>query len=105
MAICKYECIGCFQELGLGPFLKHPLVVHYFSVPSSVTEVFKITAKEIVYFLIKFAEKPTKKEINVEQFLDFIAQKKSVKSRELLGIRVQNVGYALIFVHLNKIYS
>ncbi|KAJ0508398.1 hypothetical protein HanPSC8_Chr11g0462341 [Helianthus annuus] len=31
MAICEREGVTNFEELGLGPILKHPLVLHYFS--------------------------------------------------------------------------
>ncbi|KAI7727546.1 hypothetical protein M8C21_003850, partial [Ambrosia artemisiifolia] len=31
IAICESEGVTSFAELGLGPILKHPLVVHYFS--------------------------------------------------------------------------
>ncbi|XP_054822554.1 protein NO VEIN [Prosopis cineraria] len=92
VAICKHEGVDDFKDLGVGPFLRHPLVMHYFSIPSLVTEVFKITSEEIIYFLIELLDASKKGEIRVEELLDFIAKKKSVKSKELLGIRVQNLG-------------
>ncbi|CAL0306413.1 unnamed protein product [Lupinus luteus] len=90
--ICKSEGVDSFEALGLGPLLQHPLVKHYFSVHSEMTEVFKITSEEIVQLLIELEASRSKDIIRVEEILDFIASKLSVKHKELLGIRIQNVG-------------
>ncbi|KAE8650296.1 protein NO VEIN [Cucumis sativus] len=93
-AICKYEGVGEFKELRLGPFLRHPLVLHYFSVDSEVTEVFKITGEDIISFLFEFMDVDacSNKKIAVEKFLEFISRKLSVEKWEMLGIRVQKLG-------------
>lgn len=92
VAICKNEGVNDFKALGLGPLLRHPLVMHYFSVKSHIAEVYKITSEEIIYFLSELLDSSKKKDIRIDEFLDFIAQKLSVKCRELLGIRIQNMG-------------
>lgn len=92
MAICKNEGVDDFEALGLGPLLRHPLVMHYFSVHSHITEVYKITSEDIIYSLRELLDASKNKEIRAEEFLDFIAKKRSVKCRELLGIRIQNLG-------------
>ncbi|PWA52302.1 histidine kinase-like ATPase, C-terminal domain-containing protein [Artemisia annua] len=51
LAICENEGIKSFEELELGPILKHPLVVHYFSIGPDVTEICKITTEQIVAYL------------------------------------------------------
>ncbi|KAG6422998.1 hypothetical protein SASPL_113381 [Salvia splendens] len=38
VAICESEGVKKFEELELGPLVKHPLAVHYFSLTSKVTE-------------------------------------------------------------------
>lgn len=78
-AICKDEGVGKFEELRLGPFLRHPLVLHYFSVNSEVTEVFKIKSEDIISFLSEFMDLDacSNKNITVEDFLDFISRKRS----------------------------
>ena len=95
MAICRNEGVDDFEALGLGPLLRHPLVTHYFSVRPEVSEVFKITSEEIVKFLSEFLDASGSRDIKVEEFLDFIAKKQSVKCREWLGIRIQNLGYVM----------
>lgn len=112
MAICKNEGVEQFEELELGPLLRHPLVLHYFSVKSDVTEVFKITTEEIISFLWKFVcktyskksrkdkaigKKKKDKAIGAEEFLDFIATKRSVADKEKLGVRVQSLGYVIFY--------
>ncbi|XP_042988341.1 protein NO VEIN-like isoform X4 [Carya illinoinensis] len=97
VAICENEGVEKFEELELGPLLRHPLILHYFSVNSDVTEVFKITIEEILSFLWKFvirkrSKKLKNKDITAEEFLDFIAKKQSVESKEKLGIRIQSLG-------------
>lgn len=95
--ICKNEGIGQFEELGLGPLVRHPLVMHYFSVNLDTTEVLKITTEEIIDLLSKFRsiccnKKINVKDVKVEEFLDFIVEKHSVAGKEKLGIRIQNFG-------------
>jgi hypothetical protein len=102
VAICKNEGVEQFEELELGPLLRHPLVLHYFSVKSDVTEVFKITSEEIISFLWKFIcrtykKKSKSKAIKVEEFLDFIAEKRSVAGKEKLGVRVESLWYVIFY--------
>jgi hypothetical protein len=78
LAICENEGIKSFEELELGPILKHPLVVHYFSIGPDVTEICKITTEQIVADL-KILTLRTKKAITVDDLLEFIAMKRKKK--------------------------
>ncbi|XP_059632151.1 protein NO VEIN isoform X2 [Cornus florida] len=98
VAICKSEGVKQFEELELGPLVRHPLVVHYFSLSSDVTEPFKITSKAIVSFLLEFLDTHEGEEIDVEEFLDFIAKKRSVMSREKLCVRIQSLGMHITII-------
>ncbi|CAH9091450.1 unnamed protein product, partial [Cuscuta epithymum] len=69
IAICDTEGVERFEELELGPIVKHPLVVHYFSLGASVTEVCRITSEEIMSFLFEFIESNRRKKIEIEEFL------------------------------------
>ena len=90
LAICENEGITRFEELELGPILKHPLVVHYFSIGPDVTEICKITAEQIVAYLSILPRK--QKKITVDDLLEFIAMKRK-KNGENLCIRIQSLGY------------
>ncbi|KAA8548393.1 hypothetical protein F0562_000077 [Nyssa sinensis] len=92
VAICKSEGIERFEELELGPLVRHPLVVHYFSMCSDMTEAFKITSEEIISFLFDFMDVHKGKEIKAEELLDFIAKKRSITGREKLSVRIQSLG-------------
>ncbi|KAM7485828.1 hypothetical protein LguiA_001837 [Lonicera macranthoides] len=91
-AICQNEGVGQFEELELGPLVRHPLVVHYFSVSSDVTEVFRITTEEILSFLNTFVYRHKGKKIEPDDFLNFLAKKKAVEGREKLAVRIQSLG-------------
>ncbi|XP_050285648.1 protein NO VEIN-LIKE-like [Quercus robur] len=119
VAICKNEGVDNFEKLELGPLLRHPLVLHYFSLKADATEVFKITGEEVFCFLWKYIHGKKKKKsqnnesveveesldgkkkrkknkyinnIQVDKFLNFIAKRRSVASKEELCIRIQNLG-------------
>ncbi|CAA0818650.1 Histidine kinase-- DNA gyrase B-- and HSP90-like ATPase family protein [Striga hermonthica] len=92
VAICESEGVGRFEELELGPLLRHPLVVHYFSVNSEITEVYRITTEEIISYLCEFIDTHKRKKIKADIFLDFISKKKSVSGREKLSVCIQNFG-------------
>ena len=90
-SICMSEGIQQFDALRLGPLLRHPLVCHYFSVPSDITEVPKITYEEIISYLILYSNE-IKKLIVPEEFLSFLMDKYGVSCKEKLGVRIQGLG-------------
>ncbi|CAK7328430.1 unnamed protein product [Dovyalis caffra] len=103
VAICKNEGVENFEELGLGPLMRHPLVLHYFSMkPDASTEVFKITSEEIILWLSEFMGTCQKKVIIVDEFLYFLAKNYSVKGPEMLGVRIQSLGTHISFIREAK---
>ena len=58
---------------GLGPLEWHPLVMHYFSISSDASGVFKITSTKIIPRLIGFMETCKGKHNIIEEFLVYIA--------------------------------
>ncbi|KAL8100915.1 protein NO VEIN [Apium graveolens] len=98
LAICKNEGTEKFEELDLGPLVRHPLVVHYFGLSSEVKDVFKITSEEIIAFLSTFMRKKHK-DIKADELLDFIAKKKSLDRKELLGVRIRSLGMHMSHIH------
>ncbi|WCJ33174.1 Histidine kinase- DNA gyrase B- and HSP90-like ATPase family protein [Euphorbia peplus] len=98
VAICENEGIERFEELGLGSILRHPLVVHYFLVSSDVTEVAKITTEDIILSLHEYMTTCSKKDVIIDEFLDFVAKKRSAKGKGNLGIRIQSLGMHISFI-------
>ncbi|PIA29997.1 hypothetical protein AQUCO_05800225v1 [Aquilegia coerulea] len=89
--ICKSEGVARFEELELGPLLKHPLVIHYFLIPSDTIEIVKITTEDVMVHLGEYMHIRTNKSIKPEMLLDFIAGKLSFPAKEKFGIRFQNL--------------
>ncbi|KAH9620786.1 hypothetical protein KSS87_018166 [Heliosperma pusillum] len=91
-ALCKNEGVEKFEELELGPFLMQPLVNHYFSIISNgIDEVYEITTEKIVSHLALYLHRKPR-DANIEEFLEFIAKKCKVTSKEKLGVRIQSLG-------------
>lgn len=97
VAICKNERVELFEDLELGPLLKHPLIIHYFSINLDVSEVFRITSKEIMFFLFEFMDADKSRKVKLDEFLNFITEKKSAGTKENLCVRVQNLRYVAYF--------
>uniref|UniRef100_A0ACD6AAF5 Uncharacterized protein n=1 Tax=Avena sativa TaxID=4498 RepID=A0ACD6AAF5_AVESA len=95
--ICKNEGVVQFEELGLGPFLQHPLVAHYFLVPADLSKVPKLSSEDIINCLQKFIDN-SKEKVTAESFLDYLAEQKSVSGKEKLGVRVQSLGLHISFL-------
>ncbi|KAM0024170.1 hypothetical protein Hdeb2414_s0022g00612571 [Helianthus debilis subsp. tardiflorus] len=95
MAICESEGVKSFEELKLGPILKHPLVVHYFSVAPDVTQVCKITSEQIVAYLSILPRKDRK--TTDDDLLGFIA-KRMKKTRGHLCIRIQSLAMHIGYI-------
>ncbi|KAM0899030.1 hypothetical protein ACQ4PT_021575 [Festuca glaucescens] len=98
--ICKNEGIRQFEELRLGPFLQHPLVVHYFLVPADLSKVPKLSSEDIINCLQKFIDN-FKEKVTAESFLDYLAEQKSVSGKEKLGVRVQSLGRITEYLESN----
>ncbi|KAI3935471.1 hypothetical protein MKW98_027611, partial [Papaver atlanticum] len=91
LAICKNEGIERFEDLRMGSLLRHPLVVHYFSVPVDTKEVHKITSQTVISYLADYIYSKNGRFVQAEGFLEFLAIKESVDVKEKLGVRIQSL--------------
>ncbi|KAJ8530755.1 hypothetical protein K7X08_023636 [Anisodus acutangulus] len=98
VAICKNEGVEQFEELELGPLVKHPHIIHYFSISPDVSEIFRITSVEIISFLAEYMDADKRRRVNIDEFLNFIAEKKSTGTTEKLGVRIQSLGMHITFI-------
>ncbi|KAI3980366.1 hypothetical protein MKX01_003905 [Papaver californicum] len=98
IAICKNEGIEKFEGLKLGPLIKHPLVLHYFSVPSDVKQVHKITSEKIVDHLVEFIDSCEGKGIKQKRFLKFLASKEAVAESDRLGVRIPHLKIYVTYI-------
>ncbi|CAH2038586.1 unnamed protein product [Thlaspi arvense] len=95
VAICRNEFVDCFDDLELGPLLQHPLVLLYF--PGSTSSV-HITSEEVVSFLDSYLDTYDTDDVQVDEFLNFVAEGKSVTSKEMLGVRIQSLRMYVSFI-------
>lgn len=101
MAICRNESVDCFDDLKLGPLLQHPIVFLYFPSISSATAPVQITSVEIVSFLDSYLNDAyDTADVKLDEFLNFVAEKKSVTSKEKLGVRIQSLRYDSVYLKL-----
>ncbi|KAL8162904.1 hypothetical protein V2J09_014393 [Rumex salicifolius] len=98
VAICENEGIGNFEELELGPLVRHPLIEHYFS-SKDMTEVYNIKGEKIIS-LLKFyiCKQKAGKSIDGIHFLKYVAERCKVRSWEKMGLRIQSLGTHIKFV-------
>ncbi|XP_010673417.2 protein NO VEIN [Beta vulgaris subsp. vulgaris] len=96
-ALCKNEGIQKFEELQLGPFIRHPLVMHYFALTKDVDQVYNISTEEVVNHLSLFLCKKYDK-VQIEDFVQFLANHYKVKNPLLLGLRIKSLGMHIGFL-------
>jgi len=97
VAILRNEGVEQFEELDLGPLVKHPLIIHYFSISPDVSEVFRITSVEIISFLAEYMDADKRRRVEIDEFLNFITEKKSIGTTEKLSVRIQSLGFVAYF--------
>ncbi|XVF37971.1 hypothetical protein REPUB_Repub20aG0057200 [Reevesia pubescens] len=91
IAIYENEGVRTFEKLELGPLVCHPLVLRYFSVNSNTWKVSKITSEDIIAHLNEYMDSHKNQEILIDEFLDFVAEKQGVTSKEKLGVHIQSL--------------
>ncbi|KAF8116207.1 hypothetical protein N665_0020s0060 [Sinapis alba] len=98
VAICRNEYVACFDDLKLGPLLRHPLVLLYFPSISGSTGPVQITSEEIISFLDSYLSTYGMDDVKLDDFLDYVAEKKSVTGKEKLGVRIQSLRMYVSFI-------
>ncbi|KAK8480690.1 hypothetical protein V6N11_070955 [Hibiscus sabdariffa] len=98
MAICENEGVRTYDKLELGPLLRHPLVLQYFSLNSNCTEVYKITSEDVIAHLHEYIDSHKNQEILIDEFLDFVADKQAATSKEELGVRIRSLAMYTSFI-------
>lgn len=62
-----------------------------------MSEVFRITSVEVISFLAEYMNADKRRRVDIDEFLNFIAEKKSIGTTEKLGVRIQSLGYVSYF--------
>ncbi len=96
--ILEFEKVASFEELRMGPILKHPVLQDMFKIPNDLSHVPEITTYDILESLNAFVNKHKKGDNiwdKLEEFMDFFAKKYSVPSPQYLCVRVSSYRMAL----------
>ena len=96
--ILEFEKVSSFEELRMGPILKHPVLQDMFKIPNDLSHVPEITTYDILETLNAFVNKHKKGDNiweKLEEFMDFFAKKYSVPSPQYLCVRVSSYRMAL----------
>ena len=100
-ALVTAEKVTTFQELRVGPLIKHPAVAKFFQPPPDLREIPEITAHQIQKTLMKFLDKTRKgaatrgEKHSVQDFLEFFAKSLSRPSPHHLCVRITSFPLAI----------
>ena len=100
-ALVSVESISQFEDLRMGPLIKHPLVAKFFQPPSDLQEIPQITAYQIQKTLSKFldkmrgVERRTGHRHSQEDFLEFFTKAESKPSPLHLCVRITSFALAI----------
>ena len=102
--ICEFEKVEDFEELKIGPIVKHPEVIRLFKVPEDVLTVPEITAYDIHMCLTKYISKSKRTDTrDVEEFMTFLADKFRVSSPLHLCVRISSFPLACSVSNLSNL--
>ena len=96
--ILEFEKVSSFEELRMGPILKHPLLQDLFKIPDDLTSVPEITTYDILDAVNAFVNKYRKGDNiwdKLEEFMAFFAKRLSYQSPQHLCVRVSSYRMAL----------
>jgi hypothetical protein len=91
--ICEFEKVTDFNELKLGPLLKHPDVIRLFRIPEDIPDcVPEITTYDIHLKLMKFIDRNKKNrgKPKIEEFIQFMTDEFSFPSPHHLCVRISS---------------
>ena len=99
-ALVSVESVTRFEDMRIGPLIKHPLVAKFFQPPSDLQEVPEITAHQIQKTLFKFLDKTRRaagrgEKHSMEDFLQFFAKNESKPSPHHLCVRITSFPLAI----------
>ena len=90
--ICGVEKKRSFSEMKLGPLQKFPLVWHYFRFDHE-RQISELTPADIIRYLWSYGR--GKNRIDLQEFLEHIAEKRDFNSPYDMGVLVNSIALAI----------
>lgn len=91
IALAYAEKVSSYEELHLGPLIKHPRVRDYFKPPEDVECAPEITVHQLHGCLTKLVDKSKRgNKLLLEDYLEFVRKKQCLESAAHLCVRIQS---------------
>lgn len=91
IALAYAEKVSSYEELHLGPLIKHPRVRDYFKPPEDVECAPEITVHQLHSYLTKLVDKTRRgSKHSLEDYLEFVRKKQGLESAAHLCVRIQS---------------
>lgn len=91
MALAQAEKVDSYEELKLGPLIKHPRVRDYFKPPDDIDSPPEITVHQLHFHLTKLIDKSKRgSKHSLEDYLEFMRKKQGLETIAHLCVRVQS---------------
>ena len=98
-----YEGAREFEDIKIGPLVKHPLIYEYFKFPSNL-EPPNINTLKVLKYLKQFMNTRDKwrDKVDLKEFLDYLVEQTNCTEPYQLGVKIESVAL-MIKVILNKL--
>ena len=91
VALAQAERVDSYEELKLGPLIKHPKVRDYFKPPDDIDSPPEITVHQLHSHLTKLIDKSKRgSKFSLEDYLEFMRKKEGLETIAHLCVRVQS---------------
>lgn len=91
IALAYAEKVSSYEDLHLGPLIKHPRAKDYFKPPEDVECAPEITVHQLHGYLTKLVDKTKRgSKHSLEDYLEFVRKKQCLESAAHLCVRIQS---------------
>lgn len=90
-ALAQSEKVANYEDLHLGPLIKHPKVKDFFKPPDDLDSPPEISVYQLHNHLTRMVDRSKRGEkFNIEDYLEFVRKKHGVETVEHLCVRIQS---------------
>ena len=98
------EC-RAYEDLKLGPLVKHPLVYEYFKFPQNLDPP-EITTLKVMKYLKQFMSKNGWiNKVDMQEFLEHLQKQMSCETFYELGVKIDSLGLVIKVGRLVRMYT
>jgi hypothetical protein len=91
IALAYSEKVSNYEDLHLGPLIKHPRICDYFKPPDDIETAPEITVHQLHGYLTKLVDKTRRgSKHSLEEYLEFVRKKQGLETASHLCVRIQS---------------